>query len=140
MAQAVSTDNADRKSRQRLAGDRRPESAEPKHTPGPWDHTKSGKLPIYIGAQDGRWKDAAGTIIATVGDILAVGTGNFAEDIANARLISIAPELFKWAELFEKTIEYEILVSRNGGDEEGARLKTLTLNLLRADLAKVRSV
>lgn len=63
-----------------------------KHTPGPWEISKSGKMPIYVAAKDGRWKDAPGTIIGTVGTI-SHGTGDFREDIANARLIAAAPDM-----------------------------------------------
>lgn len=47
-------------------------------------------------------------------------------------------ELLELAKLFRKSVEYEIRVNRTdaGRDEEGARLKTITLNLIRDAIAK----
>jgi hypothetical protein len=57
---------------------------------------------------------------------------------ANALLIAAAPELLEMAKLFEKSVEYQIRVARTdaGSDEEGARLKTITLNLIREAISK----
>ena len=65
--------------------------------------------------------------------------GQFAKsktDEANARLISAAPEMLDLLNLFERSVEYEIRSSRTDGDEEGARMKTITLNLIRACITK----
>ena len=63
---------------------------------------------------------------ATTGDICTVWgvTGNA---LANARLIAAAPELLELAKLLERTVAYEIDISKGAGDDEGARMKTLTL-------------
>lgn len=54
----------------------------------------------------------------------------------HARLIAAAPELLDWVKLFERSLVYEIAKSQKAGDDEGARLKTVTLNLVRATIAK----
>jgi hypothetical protein len=48
--------------------------------------------------------------------------------LADAQLMSAAPKLLKMVQLFAKSVEYEI---RKDKDEEGRRMKTLTLNLIR---------
>lgn len=55
-----------------------------------------------------------------------------AQLFADAKLIAAAPKLLDLAQLFARSVEYEIARSRNEGDEEGARMKTITLNLIRA--------
>jgi hypothetical protein len=45
-------------------------------------------------------------------------------------LCNAAPDLLKVAQLFAKTIEYLIKVDMSKGDDEGARLKTVTLNMI----------
>lgn len=59
---------------------------------------------------------------------------------ANARLMATAPELYALAEQFERVAEYELRqFERNKpDDDEGIRLRTLNLNLIRESLAKVR--
>lgn len=64
------------------------------HTPGPWEISKTGTLPIYVAVKDGRWKDAPGTMLAEVGGNLQFGPGDFQESLANARLIAAAPRMF----------------------------------------------
>ena len=68
-------------------------SEKTKHTPGPWIVETSGKLPIHVGAMDRRWRDQSGIIIAAVNPKPMIGTGDFQESLANARLIAAAPEL-----------------------------------------------
>jgi len=55
---------------------------------------------------------------------------------ANAFLISAAPDLLELAKQFKATAEYYIRESRKSSDEEGARLKTVTLNMINAAIAK----
>lgn len=62
--------------------------------------------------------------------------GSDARYAANALLMAAAPDLLEMAKLFERCVEYEIRRSRKDGDEEGARLKTVTLNLIRNAIAK----
>lgn len=52
-----------------------------------------------------------------------------------ARLNIAQEALLEMAKLFEKTAEYEIRRSEQEGDDEGARMKTLTLNLIRQAIA-----
>lgn len=67
---------------------------------------------------------------------------------ANARLIAAAPTMYaeitrlrrvnaglvELLKLFERSIDYEIRKSRGNGDDEGVRMKTFTLNQVRAAL------
>jgi hypothetical protein len=46
------------------------------------------------------------------------------------------PDLLELARLFERTIEYEIRRSIADGDDEGARLKWTTLNMVRVAIRK----
>lgn len=93
------------------------------HTPGPWSATADGDIqPPSDDGNMGYW-------IAHVGDC----GPNWK---ANARLIAAAPELLEQCRLFKRALEYQIRASRGAGDDEGAKLKTLTLNLLLEDLAK----
>lgn len=46
------------------------------------------------------------------------------------------PDLYEQVELFVNCIEYEIRVAESKGDDEGARLKSLTLFNARAALSK----
>jgi hypothetical protein len=57
---------------------------------------------------------------------------------ANAFLIAAAPELLDLVKLFEKSVKYYVGIDRSdaGRDEEGARAKTITLNLIRQVIAK----
>lgn len=101
-----------------------------KHTPGPWPwkYTSDGKR-IVIG--EGLVEGPNGYEVAEV----------YSDDCpaeiaeANARLISAAPELLEQCKLFERCLVYEIAGSERKGDDEGARLKGLTLAMLRAAIA-----
>jgi hypothetical protein len=78
---------------------------------------------------------------AFICDTLGVGNDNepkLSQRKANAFLIAAALDLLGLAKQFEKSVEYEIRVDRSdaGRDEEGARLKTITLNLIREAIAK----
>lgn len=57
-----------------------------------------------------------------------------AREIKRLRLVNA--ELSELATLFAKTVEYYIKIDLAHGDDEGARLKTATLNRIRAALAK----
>ena len=108
------------------------EQTETKHTPGPWKvfYTTTGQTILGIGEADG----AEGITDAQFG-LWRDG----AEREANARLIAAAPELFELVKLFERTIEYEIRKSSLAGDDEGARMKAVTLGMVREVLAKASS-
>lgn len=45
-------------------------------------------------------------------------------------------DLLEMTKLLERTVEYEIRVSKGAGDDEGARMKAITLNLVRGVIAK----
>jgi hypothetical protein len=55
---------------------------------------------------------------------------------ANAYVISAAPDLYGQTKLLERCIEHQIAVAKGKGDDEGARLQTLTLHVCREALAK----
>lgn len=44
------------------------------------------------------------------------------------------------AKLFKKAIEYEIRKSKKAGDEEGVNLKTITLNMVLAAIARAEAI
>lgn len=98
-------------------------------TPGPWRvfTTRDGNKIIGIG-------EATGEGIVDCG--FGIWRGGDEEALANANLISSAPDLYDLVKLFQRSVEYEIRRSEKDGDREGARLKTVTLNLIRAALAK----
>jgi hypothetical protein len=58
-------------------------------------------------------------------------------DLENARLIELAPELFELVKLFRLSVEYEIRRSEKDGDTEGVNLKRITLKLIDTAIAKV---
>lgn len=59
---------------------------------------------------------------------------------ANGHLIAAAPELYDLAEQFERVAEYELrkMEREKPEDDEGIRLRSLNLNLIRETLAKAR--
>lgn len=100
-------------------------SEQAKHTPGPWEITKGETLPIHVGVKDGRWKHVPGTLLAEVGGNLSVGTGDFQEDLANARLIAAAPDMAEAADAYDNLIKraQEILtlhLTPDGDDADSA--------------------
>jgi hypothetical protein len=54
------------------------------------------------------------------------------------RLIAAAPELLDLAKLLERSLVYEIRKSEKEGDDEGARMKMLTLAEVRRVISKGR--
>ena len=58
------------------------------------------------------------------------------ETAANASLITAAPELLEQAKLLGKILVYYIKKDRTNGDEEGARLKSVTLRICHEAIAK----
>lgn len=99
-----------------------------KHAPEPWS--------VGDGVDCHRIYDATGSVVANIrfAEVSRPGL----QHQAHAHLISAAPELQEQVELFERSLVYEIKKSELNGDDEGARLKTLTLNLVRDVLAKSR--
>lgn len=93
-------------------------STEAKHTP--W--AMVGREGAYTGECLIERADGSGFAVTCTDD--------------EARLIAAAPELLEQAKLFERCIIYEIGVAEKRDDDEGARLKSLTLHLLREVLAK----
>lgn len=73
-------------------------------------------------------------------DIAAVPLNRYSGNTqheADARLISAAPDLLEMTKLLERFLVYEL--KKDAGDDEGARLKTVTLNLCRAAIAKAKA-
>lgn len=64
--------------------------------------------------------------------------GGTDEKMANGYLWSAAAEMLEQLDLFIRCLEYEIRVSNNKGDDEGARLKSMTLAIARSVAAKAR--
>lgn len=58
--------------------------------------------------------------------------------ISLANALAAAAALVRMAELFERTVLYEIKRSSNEGDDEGVRLKLIILAEIRAVLAFAR--
>ena len=55
-----------------------------------------------------------------------------------AHILAAAPELFDMVVLLEQVIVYEMKRCEAAGDDEGARLKILSLNMARAAIAKAK--
>jgi len=93
-----------------------------KHTPGPW---------FFDGPSDNlivwEWNRPDNRICFMTID----GPAR-----ANAHLISAAPDLLHVATLFAASIEYMIAADRKNGDDEGASMKGITLNVVKAAIAK----
>lgn len=115
-------------------------SSKPKHTPGPWYVMVRETGGIADQANVFSKHEVAGEP-AFICDTLGVGNDNepkLPQRRANAFLIAEAPELLELVKLFAESVEYQIRVDRTdaGRDEEGARLKTITLNLIRESIAR----
>lgn len=54
----------------------------------------------------------------------------------DADLIAAAPELLNVATVFASSLEYLIAIDRKNGDDEGASMKGITLNVVRSAIAK----
>ncbi len=106
-----------------------------KHTPTPW---MLHHQPPSLRSIDGiNW-----SIQAVDGPcILLCDPGSnkekFKADVAFIiRAVNSHVEMIEWVRLLEKTIVYEINNSEREGDDEGAGMKRITLNLVRATLAR----
>lgn len=93
-----------------------------KHTPGPWFFDgPSENLIVW------EWNNADNRICFMTSD----GPAR-----ANAHLIAAAPDLLEVATLFASSLEYLIALDRKKGDDEGASMKGITLNVVRAAIAR----
>lgn len=115
-------------------------TTEAKHTPGPW-RVEEGTTLIWGDCNpDDTTTYGMGYPIAecrmTPSASWAKGPKKYEEAEANARLIAAAPDLFEVATLFASSLEYLIALDRKKGDDEGASMKGITLNVVRAALAK----
>lgn len=90
------------------------------HSPGPWMIAD----------------DRSGYVLGSGVSTLAVARGY---TDANVRLIAAAPDLLELAKLFERSVLHYIALDMHIGDEEGARMKTVTLNMVRAVIARAES-
>ena len=97
--------------------------SEAKHTPGPWSVAER----LGFG-----WLIHPNVAVAYGGE----GSGKQDEGEHNARLIAAAPDLLTSVKLFRDTIEYLIKADRVAGDDEGARLKSFTLEDVKDLIAK----
>lgn len=93
-----------------------------KHTPGPWTAHE-------YGSPTGHW------YVRGPRDEKIIH-GPSLNNEANAHLIAAAPDLLEQTKLLERALLYEIKKSENDGDNEGARLKGVTLGIVREVLAK----
>jgi hypothetical protein len=100
----------------------------PQFTPGPWSFGAWGVHADGLGKRAGK--------IAEV----SIAFKDSATRDANGFLLAAAPELYAQVEQFERVAVYEIekLKRQNPEDDEGVRLRTLNLNLIRAALARAR--
>lgn len=104
------------------------------HTAGPWEiNYRRGQAMIVPCAP--RPARGVSFVVAHVGTNV-ISDAAIARRDANAHLISAAPDLLTLAILFRDAIKWEIANSRREGDDEGARLKTITLNLVGQAIAK----
>lgn len=94
------------------------------HTPGPWRYDVESEAVFY---DDG--------VVCPNITFLSDNTSG-ERNLADGTLMAAAPDLFELAKLFARSIEYEIKRSEKNGDDEGARLKTITLNLVLETIAK----
>lgn len=114
------------------------------HTPGPWltrPGIFSGEIEVFPDLPD--LHEHPGIDPVEVARVLEYGVDYANDDtditnttIANACLIAAAPDMLAQCKLFEQTILHYIDVDRQSGDEEGANLKTISLNILRGVVAK----
>lgn len=97
--------------------------SEAKHTPGPLrvitPANNDGEFPIE--KDDGSMEPVAFVV---------------SKNEADAHLFAAAPDLLASVKLFRDTIEYLIKADRVAGDDEGARLKSFTLESVKDLIAK----
>ncbi len=103
------------------------------HTPGPWINDEG-----LVNGRDSRER-FAGTPSEDIFDSRQWPTELADEALANAALIAAAPQLLAMTKLFASSIEYEMRRSEKDGDDEGARLKRLTLNIVLAAITKAEA-
>lgn len=89
-------------------------------TPGDWTVKPGGQI-------------AAGGLV--IGEAFYLG-GTEQRD-RNAAVMAAGPAMVELIQLFERSIVYEISKDKKSGDDEGARMKTITLNMVRALLARI---
>ena len=53
-------------------------------------------------------------------------------------MLAAAPQLFEMVVLLEQSIVYQMKLSESHGDDEGARLKIVSLNMARYAIAKAK--
>lgn len=90
-------------------------------TPGPWRLKHAHEI-----------VDAHGITLVMPHD----GSGHVHLTPSDFRLIAAAPEMVGWVQLLERSLIHEIKRDSIDGDDEGARLKTATLFMVRETLAK----
>lgn len=103
-----------------------------KHTPGPWvidGHNLSSVIRCIRpkGHPDARH---------ACGDYEQIATSCGENWKANAHLVAAAPDLLEMVKLLEKSLEYYIAIDQRAGDEDSARAKTITLNIVRVSISK----
>lgn len=96
------------------------------HTPGPW---------AVDGSEQNVFEPKTRGIIAWVSSPDEMGEQN-EETRANAHLIAAAPELLDLAKKFRAAVAFYVKASERDGDDEGARMKSLTLIEIDAVIAK----
>ena len=91
-------------------------------TPRPWTWEKEPN-----GMTFGIWHDDD----TNIGEVLDADDAAVLVQAVNAH-----DDLLEMTRLLERSLIYEIKKNTTEGDKEGAKLKTITLNLVRAALAK----
>lgn len=97
-------------------------------TPGP--HWVEGS--IY----DGFAASIAGRVEAPGNADRETKTLAFVRTLGDACLFAAAADLLEQAKLFVRTIDYQVKKDTAAGDDEGARLKTATRNIVQAVIDK----
>lgn len=117
--------------------DKAPTPIAPTHSPGPW--RIAGQY--IVSSKD--YAPGHPLIIARMlrhrpgsADRVPFGVNGDGDQVGNAALIEAAPDLLELAKLLQRTVEFELRRSEKTDDDEGTRLKRITLHMIRTKIAK----
>jgi hypothetical protein len=74
------------------------------------------------------------------GQRIASISTNIMDQIEIGAVMAKSLELLEWTRLLERALVYEIGKCRNIGDNEGVRMKIITLNMVRATISEATKV